>query len=102
MISKFFAAFSVVLWPIAAEEIVLQRWQYCAGCRSAVEIFSARVFPLMNDALEIKGETEKINLEPYTDGICQAEPFRHYKEFVEHGVYSSLHLLIITCHVATF
>ena len=64
----------------------MQRWQYCAGCRAAVDSFSARVFPIINEAIEVRGETAKMDLEPYIDGICQTESFRHYKEFVEFGM----------------
>jgi hypothetical protein len=67
------------------EVIKLQRWQSCAGCRAAVESFSSRVFPVINEAIEAKGETAKMDLAPYMDGMCQTPAFQHYKEFVEHG-----------------
>jgi len=76
---------SVLAIATAENTINLQRWQYCAGCRAAVESFSARVFPIINEAIEVRGETASMDLEPYTEGICQTPSFQHYKEFVEHG-----------------
>ena len=69
----------------AQETISLQRWQSCAGCRAAVESFSSRAFPAINKALEVEGKTESMDLEHFTEGMCQTPQFQHYKEFVEHG-----------------
>ena len=71
--------------PRGEAQIPLQRWEYCAGCRAAVESFSSKIFPLMNNALERRGVTDKMDLEPYTEGICQTDTFRLYKESIEHG-----------------
>jgi hypothetical protein len=82
--------------------INLQRWQYCAGCRATVEAFASRVFPIINEALEGRGETETMNLAPYTEGICQTDAFRHYKEFVEHGiVYCAMMMSTFELHLFT-
>lgn len=71
-------------------KIVLQYWQYCAGCKATLEVLHGKAeskFKEMEEKKAGSSMTAKLDIYDLTNNICENKYFEGYKPFIRHACY---------------